>query len=65
MMNGKHIKIAKAVGHHQWGLRIEDGLGVTYAWATLTPAIVAALVEQINAAAEAGAPWQKVRQLVR
>lgn len=47
------------------GLAMEDSLGVTYAWCRLHSAVVAELVEQLNAAVDRGAPWPKYEAVPR
>lgn len=62
-MNTKHLKIAKAGSRGDWGLRVEDGLGVTYAWVSISRTRVADLILQLNAASDQGAPWGKFEEV--
>lgn len=47
----------------QWYLGVEDGLGISMSVFMLDRERVARLVSELNAAAEAGAPWKKLEEV--
>lgn len=64
-MIGKTLRIEKSAGHHEWGAKTADAMGVQYAWVKLGLAEFEDIVRQFNAASEAGAPWPKLEIIKR
>jgi hypothetical protein len=59
-VNWKNLVVRQQHGRPgEFGLSLEDAMGVTYAWGELTRAKTLDLIRQLNEASEAGAPWGK------